>query len=93
MGHKHDSLTDQRGALVTALIDAHRPGQAKIANIVAVDCFERAIALTIQCASPRRPIGSGRLRQRGVVNRGKAFYLAVVKARFSLVELVDGTGV
>ena len=93
MGHKHDSLTDQRGPLVAALIHAHRPGQAEIVNIVAVDCCQRAITLTIQCTPPRWPIGGGGLRQRGVVNRGKAFYLAVVKARFSLVELVDGTGV
>ena len=72
VGHEQHAVADQRGPLLAARRERPRPDQPEIADVVAVDLVERAVAPAVQRPAPHQPLVRTRVLQLRVGHRADA---------------------
>ena len=70
-GEEHDAVVHERRRLVVAGPDRYRPRELQVADVVARDLVEGAVAVAVAGAPPAQPVARRRVGEEDVGDRGQ----------------------
>ena len=71
VGEEHDAVVHQRGRLVVPLPDRDRPGEVQLADVVARNLVESAVAVAVAGPAPAQPVAGRRVGEHLVGDRAQ----------------------